>query len=452
MIHTSDEFHFPSLREMVPILADDLFNVLTALLKRNVDERPQTSAEVLALLDDTKAEAIPIAIIKSIAVETEFIPPKQPERQTIKREPTKTLQQQSSKPTPKPTSLPTKQSVGIQYWNTEKVKKWFEEKAGDPVYYWTFIVVTIAFFGLIAWTLKPLINPDSSKKVSKKSDQSVVTKTEPTPPSVKTPSPEVILPITEPPIIIPPVTEPDPLTTPQPITEPSPPAIPTPELLSFRTSDILEKFICIPYKNIGKIGAGSIPKTWEELETLQEEFYLSGNEKIEDNDIRSLQELKQLVSLNLGVSVKLTDKGLEYLKDQTQLRELDLNSGNLTDNGLAALSGLILLQRLSLNGCKQIGDDGIKHLAGLTNLTSFNLPGSKITDQSLEILGKINSLTELLLWKSEALTDDGLIFLELLRNLEILNIRDCPKLTEEAVTRIKDKLPKCKIIFGNGDN
>jgi serine/threonine protein kinase len=465
MIHTSDEFQFPPLREMVPNLADDLFNVLNAALKRNVENRPQTSGEVLAMLDNTKAEAIPVAIIKSIAVETEFIPTKHQERQTIKRESTITLQQQpykqTQKTTQKSTSQPTKQSAGIKYWNKEKVKKWIKEKANDPVYYWTFIVVVVAIFGMIALTLKPLINPE--KKISEKNNQSITEKLEKERlekerlekeklEKEKLEKEKLEKERLEKERLEKERLEKERLEKERLEKERLEKEKLEKEKLEKERLEILEKFIYIPYKNIGKIGAESIPKTWEELEKSQEEFYLSGNEKIEDNDITSLQGLQKLVALNLGVSVKLTDQGLEYLKNQIQLRELELNSGNLTDGGLTALSGLTLLQRLSLNGCKQIGDNGIKHLAGLTSLTYFNLPGSKITDQSLEILGKINSLQELLLWKSEALTDDGLTHLESLQNLELLNIRDCPKLTEESVTKLKGKLPKCKIIFRNGDN
>src|SRR5689334_9918265 len=60
---------------------------------------------------------------------------------------------------------------------------------------------------------------------------------------------------------------------------------------------------------------------------------------ITDDDLRIISQLDQITSLNLDGSKGLTDKGLGYLADMPQLREL-IMGGQVTDRSLETLGQL----------------------------------------------------------------------------------------------------------------
>ena len=71
----------------------------------------------------------------------------------------------------------------------------------------------------------------------------------------------------------------------------------------------------------------------------------------------------------------VTDRTLEYLKDMTQLRSLDLNGTQITDQGLRTLAQLPRLRELRLARTK-ISDDGFKeYLAPKESLLKVDLTG-----------------------------------------------------------------------------
>ena len=61
--HGNASEQLPAPREIVPDLADDLNQVLSRLLKKNVSERPATAKEVVTLLADFAPEPIPLQLI-----------------------------------------------------------------------------------------------------------------------------------------------------------------------------------------------------------------------------------------------------------------------------------------------------------------------------------------------------------------------------------------------------
>ena len=81
----------------------------------------------------------------------------------------------------------------------------------------------------------------------------------------------------------------------------------------------------------------------------------------------------------------LTDDGLQYLKDLTNLQYLDLNDTQLTDDGLQHLKGLTNLERLHLNST-QLTDDGLQHLKGLTNLHLLVSAVKIVAPRSIKII------------------------------------------------------------------
>ncbi|HEV2969088.1 MAG TPA: hypothetical protein VGY55_03800 [Pirellulales bacterium] len=98
-----------------------------------------------------------------------------------------------------------------------------------------------------------------------------------------------------------------------------------------------------------------------------------------------------LVSLD---GTKVTDAGLVYLRDLTQLETLYLISNNVTDEGLVNLEELRQLKELNLSGTR-VGDAGLVHLKGLTRLKKLWLVVTHVTDAGLIHLNGLNQLQDL---------------------------------------------------------
>jgi hypothetical protein len=152
-------------------------------------------------------------------------------------------------------------------------------------------------------------------------------------------------------------------------------------------------------------------KDWEDVCVVIKELGLtainSGN-LIGDDDLEIISQLDQITSLNLDGSKRLTDKGLRYLAQMPQLRELILGGqitdkglealdylrelrvfrmfwqGNITDEGIANLRFCDQLEEVDLLGCNA-GDGAIAALAGKPDLRRFKT-GRNVSDDGLSLL------------------------------------------------------------------
>lgn len=128
------------------------------------------------------------------------------------------------------------------------------------------------------------------------------------------------------------------------------------------------------------------------LPVAQNSDYLSANfvtaSHITDEDLSLLLPLKkQLVWLKLG-DTKITDSGLTYISECTNLVLLQLDSTNITDKGLQKLSTLKQLQSLNVVGTN-ITAQGLMALKNLTQLQSVYLYQTKIDKQQWAQLQKL---------------------------------------------------------------
>ena len=93
----------------------------------------------------------------------------------------------------------------------------------------------------------------------------------------------------------------------------------------------------------------------------------------------------------IGVSLinsQITDAGLIYLKDLTNLQTLHLSyCENITDAGLVHLKEVPNLVDLSLYGSENITDTGLVHLKGLTNLEILAPDGTRSPTRTLPNCG-----------------------------------------------------------------
>lgn len=113
-----------------------------------------------------------------------------------------------------------------------------------------------------------------------------------------------------------------------------------------------------------------------------------------DADLDRLAAIPALVRLSLA-QTRVTDSGLERLKDCKSLRELDLYFAEFfTDDGVAALHGLSKLERLNLRGTK-VTSRSFEHLSRLTALRSLDISYSQIDDSGIELLAELPNLESL---------------------------------------------------------
>ncbi len=226
------------------------------------------------------------------------------------------------------------------------------------------------------------------------------------------------------------------------------------------------------------------------------EVNFSGDEKVQDSDLRRLKYLPELKSLTIGQFMtddafqylkfvpnleqfriggggyKITGTGLKYLKHVPHLKKLDIGghvaktddthlahlrympklveldlSGlrKITDAGLVHLKHLKQLKILKLSSTK-IANEGLAHLAPLLQLEVLDLHWyTKVTNPGLACLAKLKNLKNLNLAQTK-IGDPGLVHLEALTQLEELDL-DGTKVTEKGVEKLQQSLPNCEISF-----
>jgi internalin A len=141
---------------------------------------------------------------------------------------------------------------------------------------------------------------------------------------------------------------------------------------------------------------------------------------ITDSDLPELARLPNLTHLDLSLT-RISDHGLEQLKDAPAITDLNLYSDELiTDAGLSALKGWKHLKRLSVRGTK-ITDTTLQHLSGIASLESLDAGYAQITDVGLELLTPLTNLKELAIGGNK-LTDTGLQSLRQLPGLIYLDL------------------------------
>jgi len=159
-----------------------------------------------------------------------------------------------------------------------------------------------------------------------------------------------------------------------------------------------------------------------------------------DHQLAGLARLKgvPLQNLLLNMCSRLTDDGLESLRDLVGLRYLYLaGCEQLTDDGLAHLRGLTALEGLDLSWCKELTDDGLAHLQGLTALQSLDLSGGELlTDDGVANICRLTSLQTLMLCRCGFVTNKGLEHLRGLTDLSILGLNGCRKLTDAGLVHL----------------
>ncbi|HKX29722.1 MAG TPA: hypothetical protein VJ302_18675 [Blastocatellia bacterium] len=156
-------------------------------------------------------------------------------------------------------------------------------------------------------------------------------------------------------------------------------------------------------------------RDWETIFGVMTELRITGlkaNGQLTDAALKALLRLDFVTRLNLGGTKRITDDGLNRLAGMPQLQELDLSDypgGQITDRGLEFLRHLTGLRQFQMCWQRGISDLGLANLAGCDRLESVNLLGTPTGDGVIRALAGKRRLR---LFKTGRLvTDAGLPFL-----------------------------------------
>ena len=163
---------------------------------------------------------------------------------------------------------------------------------------------------------------------------------------------------------------------------------------------------------------------------------------VADRDLGYLvQGLDKLRFLSLA-DTRVTDEGLAYVAQLTDLRELHLDNTAITDAGLRHITSLRELRILDLKGTR-ITDAGLVHLAPLANLQGLYLTRTAVSDTGLAHVAKLRNLRTLILWDT-GVTDAGLAHLRVLTHLGELILWGTA-VTPAGAAAFREVLPECDV-------
>jgi Leucine-rich repeat (LRR) protein len=117
---------------------------------------------------------------------------------------------------------------------------------------------------------------------------------------------------------------------------------------------------------------------------------------LRDGELIGFQALRAWTSLDrLHVGYDVADEDMAHLGALRQLRELLIESDEITDRGVAHLAGCRSLESLHLIYSPRVTDEALATLAALPNLRFLNLSGVPITDAGIKLLSACPRLESL---------------------------------------------------------
>ena len=117
-----------------------------------------------------------------------------------------------------------------------------------------------------------------------------------------------------------------------------------------------------------------------------------GGNKLTDAGLQALRQLPGVTSLSLGGSqrtdsglwsISLTELGLDAITTLKELRELRLDGMPVSARWLEKLKILGKLERLNLQGCKRVDDAAAALLASWPSLRALDLKGTAVSEKGL---------------------------------------------------------------------
>lgn len=128
---------------------------------------------------------------------------------------------------------------------------------------------------------------------------------------------------------------------------------------------------------------------WAAEPDLDQEQALAAIRKVGGKFTRDdTNPMKPFIKISFGCHSRLTDAELAYFKTFPDLQELAIVGEKVTDKGMESLRNLSKLTSLTLNCCTSVTDKGLDHLKGLTHLKKVYVRYSNCTDDGIKNLAK----------------------------------------------------------------
>jgi Leucine-rich repeat (LRR) protein len=194
--------------------------------------------------------------------------------------------------------------------------------------------------------------------------------------------------------------------------------------------------------------------------TNLEEFTFAGNllePDVGDRRLAAMKGMTKLRALTVGSYIPkgndpLTDAGMAYLKNFTELRHLDLaaTQTKVTAAGFANLAGLTKLERLQLRYCMALRGDAVAALKDMTNLKYLQFERcDNLDDDGLQYLKGLVNVETLHLGLNQV-TDAGLAHLSGMTRLQVIYLGPQTRITPRGKTALQKALPKVRFDRGTG--
>jgi Leucine-rich repeat (LRR) protein len=157
-------------------------------------------------------------------------------------------------------------------------------------------------------------------------------------------------------------------------------------------------------------------------ETLELVRVTLSSADLQDEQLKPLRGLTNLIAIRLDGSRNVTNAALEHFRGMSQLESLEVVGTKIGDAGLARLGPLGLSHLLHVNlAGTLVSDAGMEHIAILENVRGLGLAYRPITDAGYRHLVNLKELRALLI-NDTRITDHGLPYLQQLPNLVTLSL------------------------------
>lgn len=164
-------------------------------------------------------------------------------------------------------------------------------------------------------------------------------------------------------------------------------------------------------------------------------------QKLNDNDLRPLEELRGLRELSI-VHGDVTDNGLDYVMGSRNLLRLSLSGLPISKSGIVKLHLLEMLSDLDLSDTN-IADDSLETIAEFSQLRVLSLRGTRVTSKGLVAIQNLQ-LLEVLDLANTAVDDSSLETFRNMPNLQRLIVTDT-QVSGIGIKRLELALPHCHV-------
>jgi hypothetical protein len=163
--------------------------------------------------------------------------------------------------------------------------------------------------------------------------------------------------------------------------------------------------------------------------------------EFDDAKAKSISGLPALVAVTFQ-DTSVTDEGASVLAELNEVQDISLMNSPVTDKVLESISTLPKLTKLKLRGTKITGE-AFEPISKLP-LKDLELAETEFGPEGMPAIANIEGLEKINLWLTK-IDNESLKAFEGKTSLTVLNIDNCPAITEEAIPVIVS-LPHLKLL------